>query len=356
VTDPTVTGPTVPPPPGALPDVATIEDAMRAALALAQSDDAPFGENPRVGCVIVAPDGSVVGRGYHRGSGTPHAEVVALADAGARSSGATAVVTLEPCRHTGRTGPCTTALIDAGVAAVVYGQSDPTVEAGGGAEVLRAAGLETTGGILRTDAERINEAWTFAVRHRRPLVTWKTATSLDGRVAGADGGPTAITGEPARAAVHDLRGQVGAIIVGTGTALADDPVLTARVPASAIRRPLRVVVGSRPLPSDARVLDGQAPTLLMDERDPGSILDDLYRRGVRHVLLEGGPTLAGAFLRSELVDRIEWYTAPLLLGDGPVALPTDVTPGVLLGVDVEDVSVIGEDVRIRGTLRYDRTE
>ena len=332
-------------------------EPMREALALAQSDDAPFGENPRVGCVVVDADGAVVGRGHHRGAGTPHAEVDALAAAGDKARGATAVVTLEPCRHTGRTGPCTSALIDAGVARVVFGQDDPTSLAGGGAEVLRAAGVEVIAGVLADDARAVNEAWTFAQLNGRPMVTWKVAVSLDGRVAGADGGPTAITGSAARIEVHELRARVGAVVVGTGTALADDPELTVRLAEAPQGQPLRVVVGSTPLPSTARLLDGSAPTLLVDEPDPAALLDLLYSRGVRHVLLEGGPTLAGAFVEARLVDRVIWYVAPLLLGDGPVAFPAGHTPGgVPLGVAVDDVSVVGEDVRISGTVTYERAE
>lgn len=319
---------------------------MREALALAQSEGAPYGENPRVGCVIVADDGTVVGRGFHRGAGTPHAEVAALADAGERARGATAVVTLEPCRHTGRTGPCTRALIHAGVARVVFAQSDPTEHAGGGAVELSASGVEVEPGVLAEEAERVNEEWTFAVRHGRPFVTYKCAVSLDGRVAGADGGPTAITGPEARERVHELRARVGAIIVGTGTALVDDPALTVRHP-RVQATPLRVVVGSRALPASARVLDGSAPTLLVDERDPLVLLEDLYARGVRHALLEGGPTLAAAFLGRGVVDRVEWHLAPVLLGEGPLALPP---LDAALDVDVDRVERFGEDVVITGRI------
>lgn len=320
------------------------DDVMAEAISLAGSPDAPYGENPRVGCVIVDADGVVVGRGFHRGAGTPHAEVVALSDAGERARGATAVVTLEPCRHTGRTGPCTSALIDAGIARLVFGQPDPTEQAGGGAAVLAAAGVEVIGPVREDEASGINREWTFAVTHGRPFVTWKCAVSLDGRVAGADGGPTRISGDAARRQVHELRARVGAIIVGTGTALADDPALTVRdVDASGV--PLRVVVGSRSVPADARVLDDAAPTLLIDERDPHLLLADLYARGVRHALLEGGPTLAAAFLAAEVVDRVDWYVAPILLGDGPVALPA---LAERVGVRVDEVTVVGEDVRIVG--------
>lgn len=336
------------------PEESRWSSAMREALADAQSLDAPFGVNPRVGCVIVSPQGEIVGRGHHRGAGTPHAEVMALADAGQAARGATAVVTLEPCSHIGRTGPCTTALAEAGVAGVVYGQADPTEEAAGGAKVLRAAGVDVVGGVLGVECGKVNEAWTFAVLEHRPMVTWKVAASLDARVAGADGGPTAITGGPAREAVHELRAQVGAIVVGTGTALIDDPELTVRLTDGRRPRPLRVVVGSRPLPETARLHDNQAPTLLTDDHDPLSLLEDLYRRGVRHVLLEGGPTLAGAFLRARAIDAVHWYIAPLLLGAGPVALPVAVRDdGSPVGVDVEEVSVVGQDVRVVGRIRYE---
>ena len=325
-------------------------EPMRAALALARSPQAPEGENPRVGCVIVDASGTVVGRGFHRGAGTPHAEVAALADAGVRARGATAVVTLEPCRHTGRTGPCTQALVTAGVARVVFAQPDPTEAAGGGGAVLQAAGVEVVGGVLADDARAVNEEWTVAVTRGRPFVTWKCAVSLDGRVAGPDGGPTAITGGPARAEVHDLRARVGAIIVGTGTALVDDPRLTVRREAPLTGPPpLRVVVGSRRLPPTARVLDDAAPTLLTPERDPVRLLADLYGRGVRHALLEGGPTLAAAFLGAGVVDRLVWYVAPVLLGDGPVAVPRALDPWP--EVDVQEVVAVGEDVRIVGRVR-----
>ncbi len=329
-------------------------EAMREALALAQDPEAPYGENPRVGCVIVGPDG-VVGRGFHRGAGTPHAEVVALQQAGRQARGATAVVTLEPCRHTGRTGPCTEALASAGVARVVVGQPDPTPDAGGGAAVLRGMGVEVVEGVLADEAERVNVEWTFAVTHGRPFVTWKAAVSLDGRVAGADGGPTPITGDAARSEVHRLRARVGAIVVGTGTVLADDPSLTVRLPGHrVVAPPVRVVMGSRAIPATSRVLDSSAPTMVTGDRRPAEVLTALADRGVRHVLLEGGPTLARSFLDDHLVDSVDWFVAPLVLGDGPVALPA-VSPGGAgpVGVDVSEVTIVGEDVRVVGRVRYE---
>ena len=328
------------------------QSAMREALALAESPEAPHGENPRVGCVILDERGDVVGRGFHRGAGTPHAEVVALADAGELAGGGTAVVTLEPCRHVGRTGPCTDALIRAGVSRVVVAQADPTDVAGGGAGVLRSAGIEVVEGVLAGHAAAVNEEWTFAVTHGRPLVTWKAAISLDGRVAGPDGGPTAITHQAARDEVMRLRARVGAIIVGTGTALTDDPALTVRAPARVVGPPpLRVVMGSRSLRAGSRLLDDSAPTLLTAERDPATVLAVLYQRGVRHALLEGGPVLARAFLEAGVVDRVVWYVAAVVLGDGPVALPPLARGPV--GVDVTDSYAVGEDVCIRGSVRYE---
>ena len=321
------------------------QEAMREAIAVAQSDDATYGENPRVGCVLLDASGTVISRGHHRGAGTAHAEVDALQQAGERARGATAVVSLEPCRHTGRTGPCTEALIRAGVARVVFGQSDPTDEASGGAQLLRDAGVEVVGGVLADEAREVNVEWTFAVEHGRPFVTWKCAVSLDGRVAGPDGGPTPITGDAARRQVHELRARVGAIVVGTGTVLADDPALTVRHPGLS-ETPLRVVVGHRRLPEHARVLDDAAPTLLLDERDTVRVLGQLFSRGVRHVLLEGGPTLAAAFLDAGLIDRVDWYVAPLILGDGPLALPAG--KDILREVAVERVEQVGEDMRIVG--------
>ena len=182
--------------------------AMRRALALAATPGVPLGPNPRVGCVLLAPDGEVVAEGFHRGAGTPHAEAAALADAGAGARGTTAVVTLEPCNHTGRTGPCARALVEAGVRRVVFAQADANPVAQGGAETLRAAGVEVEAGLLADEARGLNRAWTFAVEHGRPFVTWKFATSLDGRSAAADGTSRWVSGPAARRDTHRLRGAV----------------------------------------------------------------------------------------------------------------------------------------------------
>ncbi|MDU0349711.1 bifunctional diaminohydroxyphosphoribosylaminopyrimidine deaminase/5-amino-6-(5-phosphoribosylamino)uracil reductase RibD, partial [Actinomyces sp. MRS3W] len=237
--------------------------------------------------------------------------------------GATAVVTLEPCNHHGRTGPCAQALIDAGVADVVYAMDDPTAQARGGAATLAAAGVRVRRGLCTEQAARLNRPWLHAVTTGRPLVTWKFAATLDGRIAAADTTSRWITPPAARHDVHRLRRDCDAIMVGTGTVLADDPALTIRdaagQPASAHLQPLRVVVGSRPVPATAQVL-ADDHHLLLPEHDPHAVLAVLASREIRHVLLEGGPTLAAAFLRAGVVDEVVAYVAPALLGAGPAAV------------------------------------
>ena len=324
--------------------------AMRRALELAATPGVPLGPNPRVGCVLLAPDGGVLAEGHHRGAGTPHAEVDALSGAGERACGARAAVTLEPCDHTGRTGPCSEALLAAGVARVVVAQLDPNPVAAGGADRLRAAGVEVETGVLAEQAAALNEAWTFAMTHGRPLVTWKAASTLDGRIAAADGTSRWITSAPSRAEVHELRTAVDAVVVGTGTVLADDPHLAVRRDGEAVaaHQPLRVVVGRRDIPATARVLDEVAPTLHLRTHDPVEVLAALHSREIRHVLLEGGPTLAAAFVRARLVDAVRWYVAPALLGAGANALGDAgmSTIAEALRLQVVDVERVGADIRI----------
>lgn len=323
--------------------------AMVRALELAVSPDAPRGINPRVGCVIIGAEGQTLGEGYHRGAGTPHAEVCAIEAAGGAASGATAVVTLEPCRHTGRTGPCTQALLAAGVSRVVYAQSDPTAEAGGGADELKAGGVEVIGGVLAAESLAMNVAWTHFQHTGRPFVTVKMAATLDGRVADSTGGPTAITGQESARYVHALRSEVDAVLVGAGTALIDDPRLTVRDESgqAKARQPLRAVMGERELPPTLRVFDGEAPFVRLGTRDPIEALSILAARGVRHVLLEGGPTLAAAFLDSGVVDEVVWLLAPRLFGAGPVSIGPMRQP---IAVDVRVLDRIGNDVVIRGAI------
>lgn len=333
--------------------------AMRHAFELAQTTGVPTGPNPRVGAVILDVDGNVVGSGYHRGAGAPHAEIEALADAGDASRGATAVVSLEPCDHQGRTGPCSKALVAAGVRRVVFAQPDPSPVAAGGAGTLRAAGIDVESGLLADEAAQMNHAWSFAMRHQRPFVTWKLATTLDGRSAAADGTSQWITGHQARADVHRLRARCDAVLVGTGTIVADNPRLTVRdgadAPLPADRQPLRVVMGTRALDPDSAVFDDTAETVVVEARDPTVTLRTLYDSGRQHVWLEGGPTLAAAFLRSGLVDEIVAYVAPALLGSGRSAVG-DLgisTIDAIARFDLVDARRVGDDVRL--ILRREKT-
>ncbi|WP_262853049.1 bifunctional diaminohydroxyphosphoribosylaminopyrimidine deaminase/5-amino-6-(5-phosphoribosylamino)uracil reductase RibD [Mumia quercus] len=332
---------------------------MRRALDAAREATENALPNPRVGCVLLAPDGSEIAVGAHRGAGTPHAEVDALTRAGERARGATAVVTLEPCNHTGRTGPCSEALVAAGVARVVYAQDDPNPVAAGGADRLRAAGVDVVNGMLAAEAEALNVAWTHAVRTGRPYVTWKLAATLDGRSAAADGTSQWITGPDARLDVQRLRARCDAILVGTGTVVADDPRLTLRddedAPLPYARQPLRAVMGERTIPADARVRDADAPFLHLPTRDVDAALATLAQREVRHVWLEGGPRLAGAFLGAGRVDEVVAYVAPTLLGAGTAALSGSGigTLADAVRLDLTDVTRIGPDLRLTAHPRKD---
>ncbi|MFF8816171.1 bifunctional diaminohydroxyphosphoribosylaminopyrimidine deaminase/5-amino-6-(5-phosphoribosylamino)uracil reductase RibD [Streptomyces pactum] len=351
-------------------------DAMRRAIGLATRGLGHTSPNPVVGCVVLDARGEPAGEGWHERAGGPHAEVNALRAAGERARGGTAVVTLEPCDHTGRTGPCSQALIAAGVARVVYAVADPTPAATGGAGTLLAAGLDVEGGVLAAEAAAGNEAWLTAVARHRPHVVWKYAATLDGRSAAADGTSRWITSPESRADVQRLRAEADAVLVGSGTARTDDPQLSARTGDPATTQPLRVVLdsGGTAVHPGARVLDGSAPTLIAVARDTdtthldgtpatvlrlpraaggpgldlGALLGALYERGVRSLLLEGGPRLAGAFLAAGAVDRIIGYLAPALLGDGPAALSGAgiTTIGQALRLEVTDVVRLGPDLRI----------
>ncbi|MFC7375845.1 MULTISPECIES: bifunctional diaminohydroxyphosphoribosylaminopyrimidine deaminase/5-amino-6-(5-phosphoribosylamino)uracil reductase RibD [unclassified Brachybacterium] len=303
-------------------------DALRRALEIAADPGVPLGPNPRVGCVLLTPDGTVLAEGHHRGAGTAHAEADALAGARREGrgspAGATAVVTLEPCTHVGRTDPCADALIAAGIARVVIARRDPNPVAAGGIETLRAAGIEVEDEVpedLAARAAALNRGWEHGLRHGRPLVTAKIALTLDGKAAAADGSSRWITGETARQEVHRLRATCDTVLIGTGTARADHPTLTARRGDGTLlpRQPHRAVMGTSdhpPLPA----LDGAGPEIPLRTRDPSSALTDLFERGQRHVLLEGGPTLTAAFLAAGTVDELIVHLAPTLLGAGPAGI------------------------------------
>jgi diaminohydroxyphosphoribosylaminopyrimidine deaminase / 5-amino-6-(5-phosphoribosylamino)uracil reductase len=344
-----------------------VEDAaMVRAIELASRGLGTTSPNPAVGCVILDAAGEMVGEGFHAYAGGPHAEVRALAGAGERARGGTAVVTMEPCDHTGRTGPCTQALIRSGVARVVFGVLDPNPVAAGGAATLRSHGIDVEAGLREAEVQAGNLAWLTSTRRAaagdpRPFVIWKFASTLDGRSAALDGTSQWISSPVARLDVQELRGSVDAIIVGVGTVLADDPHLTYRTDAGALanRQPLRVILDTNDrTPRDARVRDGAARTWVATGAELGIDTDGrvdlralgkaLFERGCRRVLLEGGPTLAGAFLREGLVDEVVGYVAPKLLGAGRPALATAGIVTIAEAVDLEliDVRRVGPDLRI----------
>jgi diaminohydroxyphosphoribosylaminopyrimidine deaminase/5-amino-6-(5-phosphoribosylamino)uracil reductase len=333
--------------------------AMRRALDLAASPGVPTGPNPRVGCVLLGPDGEVLAEGWHRGAGSPHAEVDALRSAGAAARGATAIVTLEPCNHTGRTGPCSQALIEAGVRRVVYAQRDPNPVAAGGSATLREAGVEVEGGLLEDEARAVNRVWTFAMDHGRPFVTWKFATTLDGRSAAADGTSRWVSSRAARVDTHRLRALCDTMLVGANTVDVDDPLLTVRdaddqpLP----QQPLRAVMGLRDLPVERRVFDLSAATVRLRTRDPLLALKELFALDRQHVFLEGGPTLAAAFWKAGLVDEVVTYVAPMLLGSGRAAVGDLglATIADAAHLEVTDVTVLdplgpGDDTNVRITM------
>jgi diaminohydroxyphosphoribosylaminopyrimidine deaminase / 5-amino-6-(5-phosphoribosylamino)uracil reductase len=351
---------------------------MSRALSLAARAQNATDPNPRVGCVLVR-DGAIVGEGWHRRAGEAHAEVNAIAAAGRQAAGATAYVSLEPCRHHGRTGPCTEALIAAGVRRVVAAMSDPDPRtAGAGLAALGAAGIEVSSGVLESQARALNPG--FVMRHTRgrPYVRLKMAASLDARTAMADGESKWITGAAARRDVQRLRARSSAILTGIGTVLADDPALSVRAAelddALDFRQPLRVVADRRlRTPPTARLLGGPGETLIATHAAGGAarraleeagaeILDwpgnddalealmtALAARGVNELLVEAGATLAGALLAARLVDEIIIYMAPLLLGDGARGLfhlPRIRSLAEGMQLQIIDVQAVGEDWRI----------
>jgi diaminohydroxyphosphoribosylaminopyrimidine deaminase / 5-amino-6-(5-phosphoribosylamino)uracil reductase len=361
---------------------------MRRALELAERGRGLVSPNPLVGAVLVR-DGEIVGEGWHEGPGRPHAEIVALDAAGPRARGATLYTTLEPCSHFGRTPPCAPRLIEAGVRRVVaaIGDPNPMVD-GGGFSMLRDGGVAVEHGTAAREALAQNEAFLKHVRTGLPFVVLKMASSLDGKVAARDGSSRWITGEEARAEVHRMRAGADAIMVGSGTALQDDPALTVRYPAYRGTPPLRVVVDGRGVVPETHTVfrDGAAPTLVATtERAPeprrrawaaagadvvvlgdtaaphtplDRLLETLGKRDVQEVLLEGGPSLAWAAVDAGLIDRVVLFMAPVLIGGARA-------PGILDGegsarlvdaipLDVTEVRRVGDDLKVVADVHRDR--
>ena len=330
---------------------------MRAALTAAARG--VRGANPVVGAALLSAEGEVLHVGHHRGAGTAHAEVTVLdaaREAGTPLRDTTLLVTLEPCHHTGRTGPCTEAILRAGVGRVVHAVADTTDAARGGAAWLREHGVEVRAGLLAAEALDLNDRWLRAQQQRRPFVSLKIAQSIDGRVAAVDGTSQWITGAPARAEGHQLRTRVDAVLVGGGTLRSDDPSLTARTPEGELcaRQPLRAVMSTRPVPEAARIRGADGRFVQLDTHDPREALTRLRDRGAAHVLVEGGPTVAAAFLAADLVDELRLYQAPLLLGAGASSVAglgigtlaaASSWRGDHVGVPDGAVGAVGEDLR-----------
>jgi diaminohydroxyphosphoribosylaminopyrimidine deaminase/5-amino-6-(5-phosphoribosylamino)uracil reductase len=365
------------------------EAHMRRALVLAERGLGRVSPNPLVGAMILDAHGEAVGEGWHEGPGTPHAEVMALLAAGDRARAGTAVVTLEPCNHLGRTGPCTTALLEAGIARVVAATGDvnPGVP-GGGFDALRRAGMEVHVGLLTDEARRLNRAFERHATTGRPFVVLKAAASLDGKTAAADGSSRWITSSAARADAHRLRAWADAVVVGSGTALEDDPALTVRAPERAeARPPLRVVVDGRGrVSATSRLFAGSAPTLVatthlapgdritswqragaevlaLDIDVAGSValdplLEALGKRDVQGVLVEGGATLAWSFVRDGLVDGVVMYVAPSIVGGGSangVVAGAGFAPiNAALPLRFTSVTRVGPDLKVEGDVQRDR--
>ena len=357
---------------------------MKMALNLARKGVGRTSPNPCVGAVVVR-DNQVVGRGWHRRTGTPHAEVHALEEAGTLARGATIVVTLEPCHHQGRTPPCSRAILAAGIKRLVYGMGDPTPLAGGGACFLAEKGVEVIGGVLEEQCRRLNRPFISRVTRGKPWVLLKAATSLDGRIATAAGLSKWITGEHSRKAVHRIRNRCDAIMVGVGTVLADDPSLTTRLPGARGRDPRRIILDTTlRTPPTARVLGlpSSLPTTIYcgpaarEERvrelaalgadirraglnghgslDLTEVLADLGALGVNELLVEGGGQVHGAFLRAELADELALFIAPLILGaDGVAAVGPLGLNELVSAPRLQEVvrRRHGEDLMVRGLIK-----
>lgn len=361
---------------------------MAAALALGRRGLGMVWPNPAVGCVIVSPSetgGRIIGRGWTQRGGRPHAETEALTRAGASSVGASAYITLEPCSHQGKTPPCADALIAGGVKRVVAAIEDPDPRvAGRGFEKLRAAGLDVATGVCAEEAEEINAG--FLMRHRkgRPLVTLKTATTLDGRIATHRGESQWITGEAARRRAHLLRLSHDAVMIGIGTALVDDPELTCRLPGATDRSPVRIVVDARlqlPLVSKLVRTAREVPTWIVtseeadDERreafeelgvrvlpvevgrdhypEPETALKRLAEEGLTRVLVEGGSALSAALMRSRLVDRVAWFRSGAVIGDD--GIPVVASYGVDRLADMRRFRLVAQEVVGEDTLETYRS-
>jgi diaminohydroxyphosphoribosylaminopyrimidine deaminase/5-amino-6-(5-phosphoribosylamino)uracil reductase len=290
-----------------------ITDAYAHLATLSTANLGRTAPNPNVSAAIYGADGTLIADGAHNTSSPDHAEAIAIKKAGAEARGATIVVSLEPCNHTGKTGPCVDAIIEAGIATVIYAVKDPNPIAAGGADRLRAAGVEVEF-VADAALAEIQGAWLHRIATGRPYFIWKVATSLDGRIAAADGTSQWISSPESRDDVQILRAQSDAILIGTGTAIADNPTLRPRIEGAPT--PIRIVMGNRDVPAGSNLHDGVGETIFLQSHDSADLLDTLESAAVNQVLVEAGPTLGSALLAVGLIDEVAIYQAPKLLGAG----------------------------------------
>ena len=330
--------------------------AMQRAIALSEKGLGKTSPNPIVGAVIIDDAGNVIGEGFHdRMNSKDHAEVVAIANAtqnGNKIEGATIVVTLEPCNHSGSTGPCTQAIIDAGISTVVFAVNDPNSVASGGAEALRAAGIKVVEGVLKEEAAYANRAWLMKIKKNRPFFTWKVATTLDAKIAATDGTSKWITNETSRADVQVLRRQADAILVGTNTVITDDPHLIPRGDfAGYSHNPIRVICGEQDLPKDAQVFDSAAKTVVVKSKDLDLLVEELNRLEINQVFVEAGMTLASAMVDHCLMDELVIYQAPSLLGSGKPFFTFDFPSTISNQMRLDHISTVVLDGDVKSVYR-----
>ena len=330
--------------------------AMQRAIALSEKGLGKTAPNPIVGAVIIDDAGNVIGEGFHdRMNSKDHAEVVAIANAtqnGKKINGATIVVTLEPCNHSGSTGPCTQAIIDSGISAVVFAVNDPNSVASGGAEALRAAGIKVVEGVSKAEAAYANRAWLMKIKKNRPFFTWKVATTLDAKIAATDGTSKWITNETSRADVQVLRRQADAILVGTNTVITDDPHLIPRGDfAGYSHNPIRVICGEQDLPKDAQVFDSAAQTVVVKSKDLDLLVAELNKLEINQVFVEAGMTLASAMVDHCLMDELVMYQAPSLLGSGKPFFTFDFPSTISNQMRLDHISTVVLDGDVKSVYR-----
>jgi len=323
--------------------------AMQRAIALAEKGLGKCAPNPIVGAVIIDASGNILAEGFHdRMTSNDHAEVVAIKKAGKHAAGSTMVVTLEPCDHFGTTGPCTRAIIDAGISTVVYAVNDPNAIAAGGAEKLKAAGIKVIHGVMSEEATFSNRAWLTKIKKKRPFFIWKVATTLDGMIAASDGTSKWISNEISREDVQKLRRKSDAILVGTNTVILDNPNLTPRgeFPGYA-HNPIRVICGEQDLPADSKIFNNEAQTLLVKTRDLDVLVEKLNELEINQVLVEAGSKLTSAMVDAGLMDELIVYRAPSILGAGKVFFAQESHATIDDQINLEHISthVLGSDIK-----------